>query len=88
MVTRRDVQGRAIWPEEAVPLDAALRAYTVDAAHAAFEEGSKGTLAPGFLGDVTVLSTDLRSVPPDDLAAVDVDLTVVDGRVAYERAGA
>lgn len=83
MVTRRDRDGRSVWPDEAVSLDAALRAYTVDAAFAAFDERRKGTLAPGFLGDVTVFATDLRAVPPDDLAAVGVDLTIVDGRVVH-----
>jgi predicted amidohydrolase YtcJ len=85
MVTRRDVEGRPVWPDEAVGLDGALRAYTVNGAYASFEEMIKGTLAPGMLGDVTVYETDLLGVAPDDLAGVKVDLTIVDGRVAFER---
>lgn len=88
MVTRRDISGQPVWPEEAVSLKEALRAYTVNGAYASFEEGSKGTLAPGMLGDVTVFETDLFAVPPDALADVKVDLTIVDGRVAYERKNA
>jgi predicted amidohydrolase YtcJ len=38
-----------------------------------------------MLGDVTVFATDLFAVPPDELAGVEVDLTIVDGRVAYAR---
>ena len=87
MVTRRDVDGRPVWPEEAVPLANALRAYIVNGAYASFEEGIKGTLAPGMLGDVTVFETDLFAVPPDELGNVQVDLTIVDGRVAYARGG-
>ena len=85
MVTRRDVGGRPVGSEEAVPLDDALRAYTVNGAYASFEDGIKGTLAPGMLGDVTVVETDLGHVPPDELATVKVDLTIVDGRVAFRR---
>ena len=85
MVARIDIDGRPVWPEEAVSLDAALRAYTVNGAYASFEEGTKGTLAPGMLGDVTVFETDLHGVEPAALGDIQVDLTVVGGRVAYAR---
>lgn len=85
MMTRRDVNGEAVWPEEAVDLDAALRAYIVNGAYASFEEGIKGALKPGMVGDVTVFETDLRSVAPDDIGAVRIDYTIADGNVAYER---
>ncbi len=86
MMTRRDVGGAEIWPEEAISLDAALRAYTVNGAYASFEETIKGTLAPGMLGDVTVFETDLRAVAPDEIGGVQIDYTIADGRVAYARA--
>jgi predicted amidohydrolase YtcJ len=85
MITRRDRQENPVWPAEAVGLDEALRAYTVSGAYASFEERIKGSLASGKLGDVTVWEADLREVPPDELAAVKVDLTIVDGKVAYSR---
>jgi predicted amidohydrolase YtcJ len=85
MVTRRDILGRPCNPEEAVSLDDALRAYTVNGAFASFEEGIRGTLRPGTLGDVTIFETDLFSVDPDDLATTRVDYTVTDGEVTYER---
>ena len=62
MVTRRDILGRPCNPEEAISLEDALRAYTVNGAFASFEEGIKGTLRPGMLGDVTIFETDLFSV--------------------------
>lgn len=88
MVTRHDPRGRALNPAEAIPLAEALRAYTVNGAYASFEEGIKGRLAPGMLGDVTVFETDLFAVEPSDLHTVRVDYTITEGRVAHERAGA
>jgi predicted amidohydrolase YtcJ len=85
MVTRRDILGRPCNPEEAVSLEDALRAYTVNGAFASFEEGIKGSLRPGMLGDVTIFETDLYPVDPDDLATTRVDYTVIAGAVAYER---
>jgi predicted amidohydrolase YtcJ len=85
MLTRRDIAGNEIWPEEAIDLDAALRSYTVNGAYASFEEGIKGTLKPGMIGDVTVFETDLRGVAPAELGQVRVDYTITDGNVAYHR---
>jgi predicted amidohydrolase YtcJ len=88
MMTRLDSMGNEVWPEEAISLDDALRAYTVNGAYASFEETFKGTLKPGFLGDVTVFETDLRSVAPEAIGDVQVDLTIIEGNVAYHRDGA
>ena len=85
MVTRRDILGRPCNLEEAVPLEDALRAYTVNGAYASREEGSKGMLRPGLLGDVTVFETDLFAVAPNALATLQVDYTIADGEVVFER---
>jgi hypothetical protein len=85
MMTRRDAKGREVWPEEAVGLDAALRAYTVNGAYASFEEHKKGMLRPGMLGDVTVFETDLQRVAPEEIGTVKVDCTITEGRIAYDR---
>jgi predicted amidohydrolase YtcJ len=85
MVTRGDILGCPCNPSEAVSLEDALRAYTVNGAYASFEEGTKGMLRPGMLGDVTVFETDLFGVDPDDLAEVRVDYTIAEGMAAYER---
>ncbi|MFM9107457.1 MAG: amidohydrolase [Chloroflexota bacterium] len=87
MVTRRDILGRPCNPAEAVPLEQAIRAYTVNGAYASFEEGIKGQLRRGMLGDVTVFETDLFAVAPDDLHTVNVDYTIADGSVRYARHG-
>jgi predicted amidohydrolase YtcJ len=85
MMTRRSEEGDVIWEEEAVSLEEAVRAYTWNGAYASFEEHIKGTLAPGMLGDVTVFNTDITQVDPHEIGKVEVDMTVADGRVVYER---
>ena len=86
MVTRHDSLGRPVNPAEAVPLEDAIRAYTVNGAYASFEEGIKGMLRPGMLGDVTVYETDLFAVDPNELHRVKIDHAVSEGVVAYSRA--
>jgi len=86
MVTRRSQEGDEVWPEERITLEEAVRAYTYNGAYASFEEGIKGTMEPGKLGDLTVLETDLRTVAPESLGTVKVDLTVVEGTVVFDRA--
>lgn len=85
MVTRKDILGRPCNPAEAVPLELALKAYTVNGAYASFEEKLKGALKPGMLGDVTVFETDIFAIDPDDLHAVKVDYTISEGGVRYAR---
>lgn len=85
MVTRTDRLGNPIWPEEAVSVEDALRAYTWNSAYASFSESNKGSIRPGKLGDMTIFGTDLREVSPGDLAKQVVDYTIADGQVVYER---
>ena len=85
MVTRRDILGRPCNPQEAISLGDALRAYTVNGAYASFEEGIKGMLRHGMLGDVTIFATDLYALDPEDLAATRVDYTITAGEVAFVR---
>jgi hypothetical protein len=72
-------------PTEKITIDQAIVAYTRDAAYAEFEDHRKGTLAPGMLADIAVLSADLRRLPPGELLNVKVDYTIVDGHVRFER---
>ncbi|MCC6704305.1 MAG: amidohydrolase [Thermomicrobiales bacterium] len=85
MVTRKDVNGDVVWGEQAISLDDALRAYTWAGAYASFEEGIKGSLEPGKLGDIAVFETNLDALAPDDLKEVKIDLTISEGEVVYER---
>jgi predicted amidohydrolase YtcJ len=86
-VTRSTLDGKHPdgWiPREKISLDEALRAYTAGSAYAAFQENEKGTLAPGKLGDIVVLSEDLFSIPADKIRNVLVEMTVVGGKVVYK----
>jgi hypothetical protein len=85
-VTRAPLDGThpAGWiPEQRLPVGEALRAYTRGAAYAAFEEEEKGTIAPGKLADVVVLSDNLFTVPPEKIKDAHVVLTIVGGKVVY-----
>jgi predicted amidohydrolase YtcJ len=84
-VTRRMVNGEPFIPEQAMTRAEALRSYTRAAAWAGFEDDSKGTLSVGKLADVVVLSENLLTVSEDRLRSTQVDLTIIGGRVMYER---
>jgi predicted amidohydrolase YtcJ len=85
-VTRRTIDDRnpGGWvPEQKITVEEALRAYTVDAAYASFEEQVKGMLAPGRLADLVVLDRDIFEIPPEEIRDVHVGMTVVAGRAVY-----
>ena len=63
----------------------ALRAYTSDAAYAEFQEREKGKLETGMLADCVLLDQDITHIPPQQIRDTKVQLTVVGGKVVYER---
>jgi predicted amidohydrolase YtcJ len=71
-------------PDEALSRAQALRAYTWGSAYAEFTEDQKGSIAPGMLADLAMLSQDIFDVPPDALPATTSVLTIVGGRVVHE----
>jgi len=81
------VQLLASHPEEPRRLSTyeALKLYTVNPARAAFEEDDKGTIEVGKLGDFVVLAGNPLTAPPETLASLPVELTIVGGRVAWQR---
>lgn len=83
-VTRRTVTGEVVGAEQCVAIEDALRLYGPDAAYLGFNEDEKGTLEPGKLADVAVLSEDPRAVDSTDLTSLDVEYTIVGGDVKYE----
>jgi predicted amidohydrolase YtcJ len=89
-VTRRTLDDRhpGGWvPEQKITVEEALRAYTVGAAYAAFREKEIGTLAPGMLADLVLIDRDLTRVAPETIRDARVMLTMVGGRVVYDRDG-
>ena len=81
--SRRTSGGEVLGAEQAIPVGAALRTMTVDAAYLAFEEDRKGTLTEGKLGDVVVLGADPFEVGPEEVKDIPVAMTIVGGGVAY-----
>ena len=86
--TRRTLDGKnpGGWvPEQKITVAEALHAYTVGAAFAEHEEAIKGSLAPGKLADLVVLSDDIFHIDPVEIENTRVVMTVFDGKVIYQR---
>ncbi len=88
--TRQTITGmpeNGWFPDERIDMRAAIAAHTINAAYSTFEEDIKGSLEPGKLADIVVLSEDLLTVPRDRLLKTKVRYTIVGGRVVYESSG-
>ncbi len=86
--TRKNTEGKPEggWhPEQSVTRMEALRMFTIDAAYAAFEENLKGSLTPRKLADIVVLSHDILSVPESDVLKTEVEMTILGGRVIFQK---
>jgi predicted amidohydrolase YtcJ len=81
--TRRTASGAPFRPEEALPREDALRAFTAGAAYAAFAEGRRGVIREGLDADLTLFAEDVLAVPAEALPGVAVTHTIVGGRIAY-----
>ena len=84
-VTRRLPDGTQFYPEQCMIREEALRSYTLNGAYAAFEEDSKGSLTPGKLADITVLSKDIMTIPAEEILETEVVYTIVGGEVVFRR---
>jgi hypothetical protein len=84
MVTRTDMQGREWGPSQKVTVDEAMRICTTNGAYASFEEGIKGSITPGKLGDFVLLGEDPHTADPDRIKEIPVLRTVVGGRTTHE----
>jgi predicted amidohydrolase YtcJ len=84
-VTRKMKDGAAFFPEQRLSRIEALRTYTMNGAYAAFQEDLLGSLKPGKLADITVLSRDITTVAEEGIPLIEVRLTIVGGRVLYQK---
>jgi predicted amidohydrolase YtcJ len=84
-VTRKTREGTVFVPEQRVTREEGLRAYTLNNAYASFEEKELGSLTPGKYADIVVLSKNIMTVPDDEIPTARVDLTILGGRIRYER---
>jgi predicted amidohydrolase YtcJ len=86
--TRRTLDGKHPdgWvPEQKITVAEAIRAYTMGSAYASFDENIKGSIEPGKLADMVIVSDDILSVPAVEIEKSRVETTVFDGKVIYHR---
>ncbi len=84
-VTRRAKDGTQFYPEQCMSRMEALESYTINAARAAFEEDLKGTLTPGKLADIVILSQDITTVEEAEILETEVLQTIIGGELVYTR---
>ncbi|MBM4160936.1 MAG: amidohydrolase [Ignavibacteria bacterium] len=86
-VTRRTTDGAnpgGWFPEQKITVTEAIEAYTITNAYVSFEENEKGSISVGKLADLVVLSEDILSIDPVKIQGVQVEMTVVGGKIVYE----
>jgi predicted amidohydrolase YtcJ len=86
-VARVMINGEAFYSEQAMTRMEALHSYTMANAYSAFEEADKGSLTPGKLADLAVLSADILTIPEEEIPDAVVDYTIIGGNIAYQRIG-
>lgn len=87
-VTRQDKNGNppgGWFPAQKLTLEEAIYIYTMGSAYCSYEEKIKGSITPGKLADLVVLSEDITAADPSRLKDVRVDMTIVGGRIAFQR---
>jgi predicted amidohydrolase YtcJ len=86
-ITRKAAGGVPFHPDQAITVDEALLAYTANPAYSSREEDVKGSITPGKLADLVVLSEDIRTADPEVLLRATVERTYLGGRLVYDAAG-
>lgn len=87
-VTRRPIDGSHLegWvPEQKISVKDAVEAYTLGSAYASFQDRIKGSIEPGKLADIAVLSKDIFAIPPDEIKNTKIDMTISGGEIVYQR---
>ena len=87
-VTRKNIKGQPEegWiPSEKMSVDEAVKLFTKNAAYASYTEKENGTIETGKNADLVVLEKDIYSIDPDEIKTVKVDMTVLGGKVVFER---
>jgi predicted amidohydrolase YtcJ len=83
-VTRKLDNGTSFYPDQKMSRIEGLKSYTLWAAYGGFEENIKGSLTPGKLADIVVLSKDITTVPDDQIRQAKVVYTIVGGKIVYQ----
>jgi predicted amidohydrolase YtcJ len=85
MVTRKDPNGVVYGADQAITREEALRLYTNGSAAYSFKENVKGSIEPGKLADLVVISHDILTCPEESMKDIQAVMTIVDGKIVYER---
>ena len=83
-VTRKNINGKVIFPDQKITREEALRCYTINNARLTFEEEIKGSIETGKLADLAVLSHDILTCPEDQIKDIKALVTIVGGKIVYE----
>lgn len=83
-VTRKSIDGESVFPDQKITREEALRCYTINNARLTFEEGIKGSIEPGKLADLVVLSHDILTCPENQIKDIQPLMTIVGGNIVYE----
>jgi predicted amidohydrolase YtcJ len=83
LVDSKNAGGAQRGPEQTPTREDALRAYTIGSAWFSFDENRRGSLEPGKLADLAVLTKDYMTVPSDQIGGIEALLTMVDGKIVY-----
>jgi len=85
LVNRKSASGQPIGTSQEISVMEALKLYTINAAYHTFEEDILGSIETGKVADMVVLGKDILTVPPETIMDIPVDMTIVDGRIVYQR---
>lgn len=87
-VTRQTLDGKdplGWFPEQKIPLEEAIKGYTLNGAYTEFSEHAKGSVEKGKLADLVVLTKNLFEIPPDKIRETEVQLTIFNGKIVYRK---
>ncbi len=87
-VTRATLDGKnpnGWFPEQKLSVAEAIEAYTMGSAYAEFQDREKGSITPGKLADMVILSEDILSIAPEKIRDVQVEKTFVGGKIVWDR---
>jgi predicted amidohydrolase YtcJ len=84
-VTRKTTEGTVFYPAERVSREQALRMYTNGSAWMQFAEKERGSIERGKYADLVVIDRDILTCPEDQIREIQPLMTIVDGRVVFEK---
>jgi len=84
-VSRMTQEGSVFYPDQRMSRMEALQSYTINGAYASFQEDILGSLTPGKLADITILSKDIMTVAEEEIPSTEVLYTIVGGKIVYQK---